>query len=77
MISGISVTVSAPPSVGFSISGNTATYSGSWDNEYWATHYYSNLQATSSIALTDYDQYDSQTFRFGNVDYTLYTHVDL
>ena len=77
VISGISVTLSVPPSAGFSVSDNTATYSGSWDNVYWAAHYYSNLVATSNIAITDQDQYDGETFRFGNEDYTLYTHVDL
>jgi len=77
VVSGISVTISVPPSAGFSVSGNTATYSGSWDNVWWAAHYYDNLVAESYVALVDFDQYDSETFRFGNVDYTLYTHVDL
>ncbi|VVB56115.1 Uncharacterised protein [uncultured archaeon] len=77
VVHGISVTVSVPPSIGFSVSGDTATYSGSWDNEWAAIHYYNNLVGTSNWALTGSDQYDSETFRFGNTDYTLYTHVAL
>ena len=76
VISGISVSFSVPSGAGFSISGNTATYSGTWDDEWWAVHYYENLEATG-IALIDEDQNDGETFRFDNEDHTLYTHVDL
>jgi hypothetical protein len=77
VITGISVSISVPPGAGFSVSGNTATYSGTWDDVWWAAHYYENLEATSHIAITDQDQNDAETFRFGNEDHTLYTHVDL
>jgi hypothetical protein len=71
------VSLSIPPGAGFSISGNTATYSGTWYDEWGAVHYYENLEATSLIAIVDEDQNDAETFRFGNEDHTLYTHVDL
>ena len=76
VISGISVSLSIPPGAGFSISGNTATYSGTWDDEWCAAHYYENLEATS-IGIIDEDQNDAETFRFDNEDHTLHTHVDL
>lgn len=77
VISGVSVSLSIPPGAGFSISGNRATYSGTWDDVWWAAHYYDNLEAESWVAITDQDQNDAETFRFGCIDYTLYTHVDL
>lgn len=76
-ITGVSVTISYPPSAGFSLSGNTVTYAGEWNNVPSAQHYYDNLKATSWVALTDQDQNDAATFRFGTSDYTLYTHVDI
>ena len=77
VIRGISVSLSIPPGAGFSTSGNTATYSGTWNDTWWAVHYYEDLEATSPIAITDEDQNDAETFRFGNEDHTLYTNVDL
>ena len=77
VITGVLVTVTVPPSVGFTVNGNTATYSGSWDDEAWVTHYFENVKGESWTILYDYDVYDSETFRFGNEDHTIYTHVDL
>ncbi len=77
VITGVSLTISYPPGAGFSLSGNTVTYSGEWNNVPAVQHYYDNLKATSWVSITDQDQNDAETFRFGTSDYTLYTHVDL
>jgi hypothetical protein len=76
-ISGVSLTISYPPSVGVSSSGNTVTYSGSWSNTKTANHTYENLKVISRIAIYGQDQDDGATFRFGNTDHTLYTHTSL
>ncbi|KKG79468.1 hypothetical protein [Methanosarcina mazei] len=76
-ITGVSVSISYPSGAGFSLSGDTVTYSGEWNNVAGAQHYYDNLKATSWVSITDQDQNDAETFRFGTSDYTLYTHVDL
>lgn len=73
---GVTVSISIPPGMGFSVSGDTATYSGQWNNVWSVTHYYQDLTATG-LSIYDEDQNDSETFRFGSTDHTLYTHVDL
>lgn len=75
-LSGISVSISVPAGLGFSTSGDTATYSGTWSNAWSVQHYYNNLDGTG-LSIYDEDQNDGETFRFGSTDYTLYTHVDL
>jgi len=72
----ISVSISVPAGLGFSTSGDTATYSGTWSNAWSVQHYYNNLDGTG-LSIYDEDQNDGETFRFGSTDYTLYTHVDL
>ncbi|MDY0388197.1 MAG: hypothetical protein RBT65_13970 [Methanolobus sp.] len=73
---GVSVSLSIPLSAGFSISGDTATYSGEWDDAWSVAHYYQDLEATA-LSITDEDQNDAEKFRFGTQDYILNTHVDL
>jgi len=75
-LTGISVSISVPAGIGFSTSGDTATYSGTWSDAWSAQHYYSNLDGTG-LSIFDEDQNDAETFRFSGTDYTLYTHVDL
>lgn len=74
---GVSISLGIPAGVGFSASGSTATYTGTWSNVHGTvSHTYQNLRA-DGLGIFDEDQSDSATFRFGSTDYTLNTHVDL
>lgn len=74
--SGMYISISLPAGAGFSSSGSSAVYTGTWYNEDEVTHIYQNLEA-QGLNIYDEDQYDSATFRFSNTDYTLNTHIDL
>lgn len=76
-IKGLSVSLSIPASVGFSIVGNTFVYDADYDGQRDVTHTYTGLKAETAYAFTDYDQDDEQQFRFASTSYTLTTHIDL
>lgn len=58
-------------------SGNSASYTGVWNNVWNVQHSYSNFRATSWAGMPGISQSDSSTFRFGTSDYTLFTYVNI
>lgn len=76
-ITGISISFSVPASLGATTTKNKASFSNTFTKTSQATQTYDNIKASSSIALTDFDQNDAQTFKFGNTAYITVTHVDL
>jgi len=76
-IQGLSVSLSIPPDVGFTVVDNTFVYDADYTGQKDVTHTYSGLEAQTNYAFTDFDQDDEQQFRFASTSYTVTTHIDL
>lgn len=75
-VDGIEVSITWPP--GFSNSGGySATWSGTFHDDWSASHQYSGWEASSYTALYDANQNDGATFTFGTDAYTVYASATI
>lgn len=71
--SGIAVSISLPPGIGFSGSGDTATWTTSVSNNWQINHYFNNVQF-NAFDIWAIDEYVSGTFQFGTSFWRIDAH---